>query len=128
MLRYLQLLFHKNFSNINVNLQFLLLATVANTSSDGPRNALRKTYKSTDLLVNPRHRIIQSASSPRIDGKGKIGGQTRADCVQDYAPRPCYVDSDQIFVTCQGVSIQTARDVFLRVNNTEIYSIPLYLL
>ena len=124
MLRYLQLLFHKNFSNINVNLQFLLLATVANTSSDGPRNALRKTYKSTDLLVNPRHRIIQSASSPRIDGKGKIGGQTRTDCVQDYAPCSCYMDSDnQIFVDCQGVSIQNARDMFLRVNDTEIYSL-----
>ena len=124
MLRYLQLLFHKNLSNINVNLQFLLLATVANTSSDGPRNALRKTYKSTDLLVNPRHRIIQSASSPRIDGKGKIGGQTRADCIQDYAPCSCYMDSDnQIVVDCQGVSIQNARDMFLRVNDTEIYSL-----
>ena len=102
-------------------MQFLLLAAVANTSA-GPRNVQRKNDKSVDLLANRRHRIIRPVSAG--DDKEANGGETRAElCVQDYSPCSCSLDSNQISVSCLGISVETVRDVFLRVNDPEIYQL-----
>ena len=42
---------------------------------------------------------------------------------KDYSPCSCSVDSNQFSVSCYGVSVQTVRDVFLRVNDPEIYQL-----
>ena len=42
---------------------------------------------------------------------------------KDYSPCSCSVDSNQFSVSCYGVSVQTVRDVFLRVNDPEIYEL-----
>ena len=104
-----------------------MLATVANTASTSLLNNLRKTEKSSkELLANPR--LVRPVSpSTLIGGKGKIGGQTRANCVQDYSPCDCVVYSDnQISVECDHVSVETVRDVFQRVKDPEIYKLQLY--
>ena len=92
---------------------------VANTSA-ASHNVQRK---SADSLTNRRHRIIRPVSSSLADDKETNGGETRADCVQDYSPCSCSVVSyNQISVVCGGVSVETVRDVFQRVNYPEIYS------
>ena len=100
------------------------MAAVANTSAD-PRNVQRKNDKSNDLLANPRHRIIRPVSSPLNDEKETNGSESRADCVQDYSPCSCYLESYGIMVYCDGVSVETVRDVFQRVNDPEIYELDL---
>ena len=42
---------------------------------------------------------------------------------KDYSPCSCSVVSNQFSVSCYGVSVQTVRDVFLRVNDPEIYEL-----
>ena len=97
------------------------MAAVANTSA-GPRNVQRKNDKFADLLANRRHRIIRPVSAG--DDKEANGGETRAElCVQDYSPCSCSLDSNQISVSCLGISVETVRDVFLRVNDPEIYQL-----
>ena len=100
-----------------------MLDAVANTSA-ASHNVQRK---SADSLTNRRHRIIRPVSSSLADDKETNGGETRADCVQDYSPCSCSVVSyDQISVVCGGVSVETVRDVFQRVNYPEIYSLDFY--
>ena len=97
------------------------MAAVANTST-GPRNVLHKTDKVASLLANPRHHLIRRASSQE-----NIGRQQRDDCVQDYSPCSCKVYSvNRISVYCQNVSVETVRDVFQRVNDTEISKFEFY--
>ena len=101
------------------------MAAVANTSA-GPRNVQRKNNKSGDSLANRRHPIIRTPSS--ADDKETNDGETRADCIQDYSPCYCAFNSNQIRVSCLSVSVETVRDVFQRVNDTEIYEVELGLL
>ena len=90
------------------------MAAVVNTAA-GP-----STY-------HRRHQLIRPVSSPLSDGKETNGGETRADCVQDYSPCTCSVNVyNEIYVTCSGVSVETVRDVFKRVNDLEIYSLVFY--
>ena len=105
-----------------------MLVAAVNTSAS-PRNVMRKT-KSAHLWANPRDRFISPALPPAlIDDKEKIDRQLRADCVQDYSPCSCSVDSiNQISVECEYLSVQTVRDVFQRVNDTEIFQLSLYAL
>ena len=42
---------------------------------------------------------------------------------QDYSPCCCSEYSNQLSVTCSGVSVETVRDVFQRVNDQEIYNL-----
>ena len=105
-----------------------MLAAVVNTSP-GPRNVKRKTDQSGNFLANRRHRIILPVSSSLANEKETNGGETRADCAQDYSPCSCseYV-VNKIYVTCRGVAVESVRDVFQRVNDPEIYELTLYLL
>ena len=107
------------------------MVAVANTSSSGLRNVLRKTHKFSNLLasfINFRHGIIRSPSSPLTNDKGNIDRRTswtEKTCAQNYSPCSCYenkfnigepVDgNNEIYVTCDGV-----QNVFQRVNNPEI--------
>ena len=64
-------------------------------------------------------------------GKQNIGDETREACNQDYSPCSCdsAVSDDNITiinsVSCVEVSVQTVRDVFLRVNDAEIHALEL---
>ena len=110
------------------------MAAVANTSS-GPRNVLRNS-KAADLtnphsLQNPPiQQFIRPVPSSMI-GKQNIGDETREACNQDYSPCSCdsAVSDDNITiinsVSCVEVSVQTVRDVFLRVNDAEIHALEL---
>ena len=106
-----------------------MLAAIPNTLA-GPRNVQRKNDKSSDSLANPRHRNIHPVSSSLADDKEANGGETRADCAQDYSPCSCIVDFNNgslvNFVRCASVSVQNVRDVFQRVNEPEIYQLDLY--
>ena len=100
-----------------------MLAAVGNTS-DGPRNILRNTDKFSD----GRHQLIRPTLSPLIDGKEEIGrGQARVDCIQDYSPCSCSSNYyNETVVRCEGVSVETVRDVFQRDNDPEIYQLEFY--
>ena len=98
------------------------MAAVANTSSAGPLfNVLSKNEKFADLLTNRRHRIIRTPTSEPDDPKPK------EKCAQDYSPCSCDVNyKNEISVYCHGVSVESVRDAFLRINDPEIYSLVIY--
>ena len=105
-----------------------MLAAVASESSAGSRNvSIRETYKSADLWVNSRNRFVRPASSSLFNDKENISGQTKENCFQDYFPCSCSLDTyNRTLVSCRNVSVETVRDVFLRVNEPEIYQLELY--
>ena len=98
------------------------MAAVANTSSAGPLfDVLSKNEKFADLLTNRRHRIIRTPTSEPDDPKPK------EKCAQDYSPCSCDVNyKNEISVYCHGVSVESVRDAFLRINDPEIYSLVIY--
>ena len=98
------------------------MAAVANTSSAGPLfDVLSKNEKFADLLTNRRHRIIRTPTSEPDDPKPK------EKCAQNYSPCSCDVNyKNEISVYCHGVSVESVRDAFLRINDPEIYSLVIY--
>ena len=99
-----------------------MLTAVVNTSA-GPNNYTHNTDESAIFLANRRHRIMWPVSSPLADDKETNGGETKADCVQDYSPCSCSLNSNNKTVTCNGISVQTIHDVFQRVSDPEIYEL-----
>ena len=91
-------------------------------SSTGPLvNFLPKSEKFADVLTNRRHRIIRTPTSEPDDPKPK------EKCAQDYSPCSCEVNyKNEISVYCHGVSVESVRNAFLRINDPEIYSLVIY--
>ena len=68
-----------------------------------------------------------TATTTLIDEKGKIGGRTKEYCAQNDSPCSCGFVLNSLSVECYGISVESVRDEFQRLNDPNIYYLAGYL-